>query len=375
MLLYYIFPFFLLYIIPNIKTKVVAGKNRNLKRDNSEKFFWIFLIFSISFIWMYGLRDMGGADDAAYRLYYERNYGGGVFDFLNTDKEPLFNLLKAIGYTFGLNYKTLFIGYAAIDLCFLISALKNYYRTKSHLTLYLAAFFFIAFSGVFTTMRQSAATAILFYLYSLENPSRKKRIVLWALIILSHYGFLILLPFEIVFSEKQYRISKTTKVIVPCVCLVMGGFINLSGIIQKITSVLGLYNYMNGSGNYTGNSNLGIVTVIMFLIYLYLLLVNGRLSGVTGEDFNAVNKISYGNMMYFSIMFLTSRLKWGNRLGCYYLFTVPMLIPFLYDALPVKKKGKLLKYSIITVLYFGFIMVMKGILGENGYIWSLNFRR
>jgi hypothetical protein len=87
-----------------------------------------------------------------------------------------------------------------------------------------------------------------------------------------------------------------------------------------------------------------------------------------------MDKITYGNMMYFSIMFLTSKLRWGNRLGYYYIFTVPMLIPILYNMIPIKKKQRVLKFGFITVLFLGFVWVMNGVLGESGYVWSLNFR-
>lgn len=373
MVFYCILPFLLLYIAPNIKTKVAIGKHGNSKTNNLKALFWILLVFSLSFIWLYGLRDMGGVDDAAYRLYYERNYGGSIFDFLSTDKEPLFNLLKTMGYALGLNYKCLFLGYAIIDICFLIGGLKNYYQTKADLTLYLASFYFIAFSGVFTTMRQSTVMAMLFYFYSLEHPSWKKRAIMWILMICSHYGFLILLPVEIIFSARQYRLNKGIKIILPCICLVLGTFVDLGGIIQKVTGILGLYSYMNDSGNYTNVSGVGIVTLVLFGIYLYLLIKEKRVPKDTPRKAEIFQKITYGNMMYFSILFLTARLRWGNRLGYYYLFTVPMLICYLYEILPVKRKGKLLKYSFITLLYVGFLIVMKGVLGENGYVWSMNF--
>ncbi len=372
MLLYFWLLFLLLYAVPNIKMRIVW--NINGKRRDSGYLFWIFLMFFIAYIWMYGLRDMGGADDAAYRLYYERNYGGGVFDFLSTDKEPLFNSLKVIGYTFGLNYKVLFLGYAIVDICFLIAALRNYFSTKSDLILYLAAFYFVVFSSIFTTMRQGAAMAILFYLYSIDKPGWKKKLLLWFLMVCSHYGFLILLPFEILISLKDYHLKKTIKIIVPFACLFIGLAVDLGGIIQKITGILGLFDYMNSGENYIDGTNISIVALVLFAVYLYLLLADRNgLIYFSERSKRSFDKILYGNMMYLSIMFLTAKLKWGNRLGYYYFFTVPMLIPCFYKALPVKEKGLLLEYGFITIMFIGFLFVMKDVLGNGGYVWSLNF--
>lgn len=67
-IIYVILPFITLFIVSRIKVKNI----------NSEKL--ILFFFAVSYIFLCGLRDGGGADDLSYRAYYEKGYGGNITD-------------------------------------------------------------------------------------------------------------------------------------------------------------------------------------------------------------------------------------------------------------------------------------------------------
>lgn len=368
MILYTALPFAVLFLAPSINSRIVISNRRRQWND----LFWILSAFAITLIFIYGLRDSGGADDAAYRLYYEHNLGGSFLDFFEAEKEPVFNLIKLVGYALGLNYKGLFLGYAVIIIAFMIAGLKNHYERKSDVTLYIAAFFFIAFPAVMTVMRQAAAMAMLFYLYSLRKPTWKQRILMWFLILCTHYGFVILLPVEIAMVCIKHRLSTTIKILVPLGCLVIGQTVNLNEVIRIITSTLGLYGYMNDDVNYTDASGIGIVTVILFVLYIVMLLYRKR-SAYASVQLQWLDKLDYSLMMYFSLLLLAANLHWANRLGMFYTCMVPHLITECFNMLPIKKAKKFPFYAVVLCLYGLFLVYMHGNYGEAGYQWSVGF--
>lgn len=370
MILYTILPFIVLFLAPSINVRIVIGDRSRQKKQ----LFWVLFAFMVMLIFIYGFRDSGGADDAVYRLYYERDYGGSFLDFFEASKEPVFNAIKALGYALGLNYKGLYLGYAIVTIYFLIAGLKNYYEIKTDVTLYIAAFLFVAFPAVMTVMRQAAAMAMLFYLYSIRKPTWKQRIVIWFLILCTHYGFAILLPVEIIISCIKYRLSTPIKILVPLGCLVIGQTVNLNEVIRAITSILGLYNYMNDDANYTDAAGLGIVTFGLFALYIFKLLYRRcKCNQFTDEQYQQTNGADFAQMMYFSLLLLTVNLRWANRLGMFYTFMVPQIIVECFDLLPVRKGRQLLFYIALVLLYVLFIVYMQGIFGQDGYQWSLDF--
>lgn len=354
--------FIMIFIIPNI---IIGNtQNQHLRKKNVISSF-----FALSYIILCGLRDSGGADDMVYKMFYVQDIGGGIFQMFK-GKEPLFNLLKFIGYTLKLNYKWLFLSYAIITAIFLGIGLKNYYRKRVGIQLYIASFFVITYSAMFTTMRQAAAMAILFYLYSLENPTWKRRIILWACILCTHYGFIILLPIEVIMVIREYRINRYIKILVPITSLFLGSYVNIASLIGKITSSLGLYSYMTSDQNYNTSAGVGIVNIILLIIYIYN---NYRIKNNNIQK-KTLEYISWGQMMYLSLMFLTMNMRWGNRIGYYYMVFMPFLIVDFLESLPLDiKSKKQVLYIFLIILYICFLWISKEMLGIEGYQWSVNF--
>ena len=373
MFLYIFLSFMLLYISPLIGQTISIKK---IDRNNHSSLFWIIISFAIVYIIIYGLRDYGGADDFSYKLYYEQNYGGSFFQIFATDKEPLFNVLKYIGYTFHFNYKFVFLGYAVFQIVFLSLGIKNYYNNKTDAILYISSFLFISYSAIFTTMRQAAAMTVLFFMYSIKDLKWKKRIILWILLIFCHYGFIILLPIELLMTIKKYKVSNKTKIVVPIVCYLVGHIIKLNELISFITRTLGMFNYMNSESNYSHSSNLGIVIWILFILYVFNIIYSGYKNKPSADEKEQQsNAVSFGQMMYFSLIFLTSEMRWANRLSYYYLLFVPIIIIRFFKSFSFKTSNDsiIVKYILISIMYVLFIIVMKNVLGEEGYVWSLNF--
>lgn len=355
-MIYVILPFLTLFIVSRIKVKNI----------DSEKL--ILFFFAVSYIFLCGLRDGGGADDLSYRAYYEKGYGGNILQMFS-GKEPLFNLLRIICTTLGMNYKGLFLAYAVITVAFLCAALSNCRLDKDDLILYIAAFYFVSFSGMFTTMRQAAAMSMLFYLKSCHNLSWKRRCVLWMLIVCTHYGFIILLPIEVFFALWNGKLNSFVKGLIPICALLVGSFIHLDGLIQKITSTLGLYSYMNDKENFSSATAIGIVAISLFGLYILNLLFESRSS--IQVDTGVESKIHESTMLYFSLLFLTANMRWGNRICYYYLLFVPFVVIEFAGHFMINGSSRKLRTVLSLVLYVGFEWIMLGYFGTSGYAWSI----
>lgn len=355
-MIYVILPFITLFIAPMVKTKNI----------NQEKL--ILFFFAVSYIFLCGLRDGGGADDLSYRVYYEKGYGGNILQMFS-GKEPLFNLLRIICNTLGMNYKGVFLAYAVITVAFLCAALSNCRLDKDDLMLYIAAFYFISFSGMFTTMRQAAAMSMNFYLKSCHSPSWKKRCVLWMLIVCTHYGFIILLPIEVFFALWKEKLSFFVKSLIPICALLVGNFISFDGVIQKITSILELYSYMNDKENFSLATAIGIVAILLFGVYILNLLLKSRSS--IQVDTKVGSKIQESTMLYFSLLFLTANMRWSNRICYYYLPFVPFVIVEFAGHLMVNGSSRKLRTVLSLILYVGFEWIMLSYFGTSGYAWSI----
>lgn len=365
-LIYIVMPLITIFIIPHIQ----IGRISRYKT--------ILFFFAISYILMCGLRDGGGADDESYRLYYEMGYGGEIFQIF-TDKEPLFNLLRFFCYALNLNYKGLFLCYAIITILFVCLALKNLNLPLENLVLYIAAFYFIAFSGMFTAMRQAAAMAIVFYIYSCKNLSILKRIVLWLLIVCTHYGFVLLILIEIVLCIFRYHFSNLIIISILVISVAIGMFIRLDNLVQQITSMLGLFDYMNDAANYDNVAGIGIVTWFLLILYFLKNIIYNKSTGVkltTNDNFNKSaiaidDKANMAQMLYFVLIAITQQMRWGNRIAYYYLLFVPFLMVDAANYVRLNNTKVDLSWLIKVILYIGFELLMFFYFGEDGYVWSI----
>lgn len=363
MTLYILFPFLLLFIVPNLSTGTVEKRNSRMLR------MWV-----ITYIVLCGLRDSGGADDSSYWMYYEMNYGGGIFSLFG-DKEPLFNIFRQLGYLMNANYKWLFICYAVFTAVVVAFALKKYFEDEPGLAIFIAAMLFLSYSSMFTVMRQAAAMALMLLMYSKNNLSWKISILFWFAILCCHSGFVIVLIIEIVAKAINYRTSRIVRVAVPMVCFGLGQLLNLSSIIEVITTNLGLFSYMTSSANFEKSSAIGLVFYVSFALYLVKEWMTYKYEGrLDGENLKKERRIAFGQMMFFSLLFLTSNLRWGNRIGYYYTLFIPFIIVDFWKYLPVKGESRrVLSLAMKVLLFAGFIFVMNAQLGEAGYQWSLKF--
>ena len=254
-------------------------------------------------------------------------------------------------------------------MAFLCAALSNCRLDKDDLILYIAAFYFVSFSGMFTTMRQAAAMSMLFYLKSCHNLLWKRRCVLWMLIVCTHYGFIILLPIEVFFALGNGKLNIFVKGLIPICALLVGRFVHLGGLIQKITSTLGLYSYMNDKENFSSATAIGIVAISLFGMYILNLLFESRSS--IQVDTGVESKIHESTMLYFSLLFLTVNMRWGNRICYYYLLFVPFVVIEFAGHFMINGSSRKLRTALSLMLYVGFEWIMLGYFGTSGYAWSI----
>lgn len=78
----------------------------------------------------------------------------------------------------------------------------------------------------------------------------EKSIIFWLAILCCHSGFAVSLVIEIIAKTFRYKTSRVFRVAVPLACMGIGQVLNLSSIIERLTSKLGLFSYMNASANF-----------------------------------------------------------------------------------------------------------------------------
>lgn len=353
-------------------------------RRISRKRLAVFLFF-ICFVLLCGLKDYGGQDDSSYRLFYEQNYASS-FIFLQ-GKEPLFLLLRIIGKSMGLNYKWMFLSYSILAAVFFSKACMNYFDSGAQVKLFSLAFLFIAFPATLTVMRQTVAMAIVFYAYSIPNKNLKKRIVLWTVAILSHYGLILLLPIEVLGYMRKYRVNNFLRVAIPFICLVIGYTNFVAKIINTVVNWTGMYSYMLNSSESSVDGS-GVVKIVLILLYLLVVFLDTRYH-FTKENSNidsnedeiccfftqeAQSKILWGEMLYLSLILISGKIWGASRIGYYYLFFAPMLVLQTLEIINFDDKSrKIARGFTVVMLYVFFLLYVRSSLATGGYSWSVNF--
>lgn len=341
--------------------------------ENQKKFATIML--AIMYILLCGLKDAGGQDDLEYKRIYEENYGT-QFVFLK-GKEPLYLILRIVGKSFNLNYKSMFLFYAVITAFFISRACLNFFDSARNIQLFSAAFLFIAFPTAFTVMRQTVAMAIVFYIYSKKTISWKSRILLWTFAILSHYGFILLLPIEILGCVRQYQINRTLRWSVPMICWGVGSLGIVAWLINIVVTYTGMYSYMSTAAENSIKSGSGIVKITIVIIYLlvtFLSIKKSKVNEKNKEKDLRENKIVWGEFFYISIFLFTQNIWGASRIAFYYLLFAPMLVIQLLEVINFNKKTrKLVKNICIWTLYVLYLIYVKNNIVSDAFSWSFSF--
>lgn len=299
---------------------------------------FLFFLCGLSLI---GLRDGGGVDDSQYRLFYEQGYGASLVNGFLTQKEPVFILIRQVGVALKLNYKFMFFMYAALAMLYICLALKNYKLNKNSLTIYILGFFCIAYTSAYTTMRQTLAMTIILYYYSLEKPTVKQSIVLSLLAFFTHYGSIIVVLIEFIRRKLEFRLNKVWKTFIPIICLIGGRIIDFQRIFERITSVTGMYSYMNLNENYLASSNVGLFTLVMFAGYV-LKVWSAK------HKTEMLLRLESLQLIYFALAFLTSHLRWGTRIQMYYILFIPFI--FIEDLKCISVSSRKIAIPLLAVL-------------------------
>lgn len=360
MLIYFITVLLIFLVsILNIKINIVnkrmlSKKKELIFKDNRNLLIWI---FCLSLIFLLGFRNDGGADDIAYQLFYESGYGSTAIYGILTGKEPVFLLLAKLARLLGGNYKLLFLLYAIFTSLFIGMAIKNFSISKRDTMVFMLGFFAVVFCVIMTVMRQALAMSIIFYYYSIKNPTKKWTIILFCLAFLCHYASVIVLGIEIVRKIVSNRgwINSYLKILIPIFCIFLGYIINFSAIFQWTIKITGMYSYMNSIENYTGGNNVGIFTFMLFVGYLIKIWLNrGYKTYAMAPQFVVIEELQ---MIYFSLVFLTENLRWGNRVQIFYIIFVPFVFIELLNIVRLKQKtGIYIMTGIMLIVCFVYIL-------------------
>ncbi|WP_127579953.1 EpsG family protein [Paenibacillus koleovorans] len=343
------------------------------KNEKISNNFLLIVSFAVAQVLLLGLRDFGGADDESYRAFYDLGYGAGAWYGFLSEKEPFFILFRTIGLTFELNYKFLFLLYAMFQGIVIVKALRNYFNDVNSTVLYIAGYFFLTYSSVFTVMRQASAMAIIFYYYSLSEKERDRWWLLLAILaFFNHYASILVIVIELLrklIIRKRY-ISKITKILVPIMCLILGNFIDFQAIFSLLGTLSnGLYSYMDSTNNFLSSAKHSRVITVLFIVYCFLVI-----SKSNSENKERTELLETLQMIYFSLAFLALHLNWGSRIELYYKMFQPFIIIDVVNRF--NKQSKLILTVLICItLLFLFAVVIYSIPGIANYKWSLNFKK
>lgn len=320
----------------------------------------LLIMFVLLLLLMWGLRMDGGADDKEYKLFYEKGYGlYRAKGRLLTGKEPIFVVLVRLGKALGYDYSFLFFGYSAVTTVFLVLALREYKLYTEELLIYILGFMMFVYTSIFTVMRQAAAMAVILYYYSLDKKKRKKHVIwLLPMAFISHYSVLAAAIIEVLRRMFKNDLSKkSVKILLPLIALALARVLNFELIIEKITSMFGgIYEYMNYSGNFNNQSNVGILLILSYIAYILKILMSDK--RVTfGADTEKTETVEQLQTIYFTLAFLMSYLRWGSRLQLFYLMFIPFILVDLVNCI-LKNQRRMASLIVSIFIELGFIYVL-----------------
>lgn len=335
----------------------------------------------ISFLlltFLYGLRNDGGVDD----FNYISNFNDVINNISLPRREVTFAFFAKTINAIGMNYKGLFMLYAAISFYFLYQCYKQLCENKRDWLIAIIGFLCFSFIETITIMRQFAAAAIVCYALSIfYNDKSMKPFLLVVIAALFHLPAIITLLFMPILKIKY---SGFIKALLPILCL----FIGYSGLLNVIINLLSFLipkGYEVYLQTHT-TPRVGTLNTLLFIIFVVSLLmpkvqeINYYKRGIFvyahSNSFYIENLIT----VYFCIYFIALSSHWLTRFASYYRLFLPFILIGFINKAQVYFDRKLLNRTVFIAQTALYVYVIVGIqFGMNTalipYKASLNFFR
>ncbi|MBU3159855.1 EpsG family protein [Clostridium frigoris] len=315
------------------------------KEESNKNIIFVFILFTL----VYGCRNYGGVDDMAYISAFNNTVNGNIVYGI---KDESFLVISRIIGALGFNYKAVFLLYASISFTFVYLAYRELCYNKYEWIVAILGFLVFCFLPTITVMRQFVAASIIIYAFTLKQKNKNKlSLIFIALACIFHLGAVIgfvLFPlFSIKFKTK-------TKVIVPLVCLGIGYLGFFAAILNNLvflipTSYLG---YLDEYAN--TEPRIGIVHIILISTYLIqFVLLN--INKTNNPSDKTVDFLERGQMIYFSLFFITLSSGWMSRLSIYFLLFTPFIFKTFIARFSLIKDKKIL-YGVCYVAFLLLFM-------------------
>ena len=329
-MIFYISWFIITFLLVNFKSE---RSNKNI--------IFVFILFTL----VYGCRNYGGVDDLTYISAFENAINGNLVYGV---EESFLVMAKFIG-ALGFNYKVIFFLYAFISFTFMYLSYKELCKNKYEWMVAILGFFVFVFLPTITLMRQFAAASIITYAFTLQLRNKNKTSLIFiGLACLFHLGSVIGFVLFPLFSIK---LKEKTKVIAPLVCLIIGYFGFFIILLDKL-AILIPNKYLGYLDKYANTEpHIGLLHVLLVTIYLlqFILLIKNNTSTRKLSD-KTIDFLERGQMVYFSMYFITLSNGWMNRLSIYFI----LFLPFIFNTFITRfslRRDKQMLYIICFTAY------------------------
>lgn len=317
--------------------------SRKINKDKKLLFIYLFIVVFT------GLRFRIGFD---YNMYYDSIQN----EWYSFEIIPAFFQWIA-HYT---DFSIFFILSSIFIYTFYFLGIKNASRDKMGSVFFFIGFPYLYFSSL-STIRQSMALAVIFYLLTLKNCSRKQAIILFTIAFLSHRSTLICL---LLLYPWRKLANANLLIIFGCSFLIGTGLIALLSLIQTDNIIfLQFMKYLENAEDFSGG---GKTSILVYFLTILVLLLSKRL-------------IKFDPMMkrYISMMVLGASLyavfsinpHVAERFCIFFWGTSMLIIPIVVRIFKIPR----LIYYTLCILLFSFSIYTgnissKSATGESAYI-------
>lgn len=319
-----------------------------------------------------GLRNNLGLDDSIYISIFNNIKNGNMSGIRHV--EWTYVILSKIVIYMKFNYKMLFFIYSFFTFFILYKCIRKLNLNKYQFTMFILFYIGICFFSFLTTMRQTLAIHMVFLAAILMKENKKIRSIILVIVAgCFHNTAWGILPI-IIFFYSKININNKIKIIIPISCMVIGETqipLKIASIVNKLLH-LGYDSYLI-SGNNEKFVNSGILVIAIFIAYIFQVFLNNKEVLKDSPNYDFWQK---GQMLFFSIFFITKNLGFTRRLAYYFMPYESFILIYILSRIRNKEqKTAVYVFIIIMLLLFDLYIIqnvnLAGSLNFNNF--TMNF--
>lgn len=310
-----------------------------LKNDKFKKYgIPIIFIFTLLIV---GTRNELGLDDKNYIEIFNNVKIGNMNGTRNAEYSYI--LISQVVAKCGFNYKMLFLVYSIMTFGTMYICIKKLDINKIEFVIFMLSYLIFCFSAFLTTMRQALAASIVFLAFIMIKEKKYKRGILLTIIAgFFHNSAWMCLPILIIFSDR-IKINNKIKMLIPILCLLISKtnivYVVIKLVNQKLHLGYDTYILNVGENNFV---NSGILVLLMFIIYEFQFFIK---TSSKKDEF-----LYKGQLLYFSIFYITSGLGFIRRFSYYLLLFESFILVSLTRKIEKHYQKNTISIIIIVLL-------------------------